>query len=304
MEQCRIKTKPNYSRWLFIISHLALGLFNVALFYFYCNADSFVMAFQRKEKGVTYWTLNNFKYFFDSMFDQSSVLFEAFKNTFMWFGVNVFLTVASMFVSYFLYKKVFGHQFFKVAFFLPGLISPIVLAYCIEKMAGTQGFIAQMVQRIQHLDSVPELLVDSRYAIKTLMVKNIIFGLMGNFLIWCGTMSRIPDSVIESAKLDGVNWLQEMFLIVLPCIMPTVAISLCTMLSSVFSANGGEFLYTKGENGTMTFSTWMYLQIYETGIESNSHNVVSAIGWLITIVTVPLVLLTRKISKFIGEVEY
>jgi hypothetical protein len=76
------------------------------------------------------------------------------------------------------------------------------------------------------------------------------------------------------------------------------------MVSSVFSASGGEFLYTKGDYGTMTFGTWQYLQVFETSVNSNSHNLVSAIGWITTVITVPLVLSTRKIQKIVGEVEY
>ena len=54
----------------------------------------------------------------------------------------------------------------------------------------------------------------------------------------------------------------------------------------------------------MTFGTWQYLQVFETSVNSNSHNLVSAIGWITTVITVPLVLSTRKIQKIVGEVEY
>lgn len=298
-----MRKKVNVSRVLFIAAHLALGLFNVAVFYFYANAKSFVMAFQRTENDVTVWTMYNFQYFFESI-TGGGILAEAFRNTFLWFILNTVLNHIGMFTSYFLYKKIWLYKFYRVVFFLPGLISAVIMSYIIDRMTGTSGFIAKLVQKIDHLDYVPELLIDSRYVMKTLFLKSAVFSIAGGMLIWCGTMSRIPDSVIESAKLDGTNWLQEMFLIVLPCILPTVAISLCTSVAGVFSANGGEFLYTQGEHGTMTFATWQFLQIYQTGTESNSHNLVSASGWIITIITVPLVLVTRKLSRLIGEVEY
>lgn len=298
-----VKKKINVSRGLFFAVHLALGMFMVAVFYFYANIKSFVMAFQRTEDGVLVWTMANFGYFFDSL-KEGGIMKEAFLNTFFWFLVNTILRHIGMFTSYFLYKKIFLHKFYRIVFFLPSLISAVIMAYIIDRITGTQGIIAKMVQKIDHLDYVPELLVESRYVMKTLFVNSAVFSIASGMLIWCGSMSRIPESVIESAKLDGTNWFQEMFLIVLPCILPTVAISLCTSIATLFAANGGEFLYTRGEHGTMTFSTWQYLQIYNTGIESNSHNLVSAIGWLVTIVTVPIVLMTRKLSRLVGEVEY
>lgn len=298
------KRTINWSRTSLIIVHLALGLFNLAVFYFYCNAYSFVMAFQRVENGVTVWTMANFTYFFEQMADSSSILVEAFRNTGIWFLVALSQAFIGLFTSYFLYKKIWGYKFFRVVFFIPGLISAVVISNMITRMLGTQGIIAKLVQKIDKLEYVPELLVDSRYSLKTLIFKSYLFGIAGGMLIWCGTMSRIPDSVIESAKLDGVGCFKEFTMIVIPMILPAVAISLCQTLSSFFSCNGGEFLYTKGEFGTMTFSTWQYLQIYNTSVISNSHNIASASGWLITLIMVPVVLITRYLSRKAGEVEY
>lgn len=298
------KKSFNLSRILFIAFHIALPLFNIIVFYIYANGYSFVMAFQRTISGEKVWTMANFSYFFNSITDSSSVLYEALKNTFLWFFIGLFFMVIGIFTSYFIYKKVVGHKFFRVIFFLPGLISAVVISNIVSKMLGVQGFVAKIVQTIAGLEYTPELLADSRYALKALVFKTCIFGIAGNMLIWCGTMSRIPDSIIESAKLEGINWLQELFLIVIPMIMPTVAISLCSSLSAIFGANGGEFLYTKGNYGTMTLSTWMYLQIYRTSTNSNTHNMVAAAGWVITILTVPIVVVARKMINRISEVEY
>ena len=289
---------------IFILFHFAVPLFNHIVFFWVANGYSFIMAFQTSIDGETVWTMSNFTWFFKSLTEEGGIMAEAFLNTFKWWLLSFTLSIVSAFTAFFLYKKIPGHRIFKISFFLPGLISPIVLAYLIERILSVDGFIAPIVQKIAGLDYTPELLYDSRYAIKTLMGKTILFGISGGMLVWVGTMSRIPDSVIESAQLDGINIFQEAVLIVYPMIMPTIAISLCQTLSGLFSSNGGEFLYTKGANGTMTFSTWQYLQVLGSTPNSNAHNLLSAVGWLVTIVTVPLVLGSRKLSKIIGEVEY
>ena len=289
---------------IFILFHFALPLFNNIVFFWFSNAYSFVMGFQTTVNGETIWTLDNFKWFFESLTEEGGIMGEAFLNTFKWWLLNAALTFVSAFTAFFLYKKLPGHRIFKITFFLPGLISPIVFAYIVERILSVDGFIAPIVQKIEGLEYIPELLYDSRYAIKTLMGRQIMFGISGGMLVWVGTMSRIPDSVIESAQLDGINIFQEALLIVYPMIMPMVAISVCQLISGIFAASGGEFLYTRGENGTMTIGTWQYLQILGTEPNSNAHNRLSAVGWLMTIASVPLVFLGSKLSKLIGEVEY
>ena len=299
--------RGNKIRWgtvIFIALHFAVPLLNHLVFFYVSNSYSIIMAFQTTVNNKTIWTWDNFKWFFVSLTEEGGIMGEAFLNTAMWWFVSVGLQCVSMFTAFFLYKKIPGHSFFKISFFLPGLLSPIVGAYLIERILSVDGFIAPIVQRIAGLDYTPELLYDSRYAIKTLLGKTIVFGISGGMLVTVGTMSRIPESVIESAKLDGVNLFQEALFIVFPMIMPLIAISVCQVISAFFGANGGEFLYTKGANGTMTFSTWQYLQILGTNPNSNAHNRLSAVGWLITLVSVPLVLLGRKLSSLFGEVEY
>ena len=295
------RKKPiNWGKTSFIILHLALGTINFIVFYLFCNAYSFVMGFMRKMNGITYMTMGNFKFFFESI-STGGELAEAFTNTFLWFVVNMSLQAIGFFVSYFLYKKIACYQFFRLAFFIPGLISSIVTANIWMSFCAPQGFFAQFVQKIYGLSYTPELLADSQFAMKTLIFRAIIFGFAGNMLLWCGTMSRIPDSVIESGKIDGVGWLREACQIVIPMILPTVAIQLCVSLSGIFGAGGGEWLLTGGDYGTLTYGTWLWKQVFGSAMDSNSHNVSAAAGWLTTLTSLPIVLITRKIANKISE---
>jgi ABC-type sugar transport system permease subunit len=246
----------------------------------------------------------NFKWFFAQFGTEGSIMKEAFLNTFMWWGISLCNTVVGVFTSYFIYKKITGHKIFRLLFCIPGLLSPIVMAFIVSRMLSAQGFVAQWVQQLQGLEQAPDLLYDERFVKSWLIIKGLPFAIAANLLIWVGTMSRIPDSVIESGKIDGASWGVEMFQLVIPMILPVVGITLCQSISGLFSASGGEFLYTKGQYGTMTLSTYLYLQIYNTTGTSNSHHQASAVGWMMTIIIAPLILITRRILNKIGNVEY
>lgn len=299
------RRKPiNWGAVTFIAAHLLPAFILVAIFYVYCNIESFFMAFQRKQGDGIVWTFDNFVWIFKQFGEEGDTMKVALLNTLMWWGIQMFIIVFGLFTSYFIYKKISGSKIFRVVFLIPGLISAVVMAFIISRMLSAQGFIAKWVQEMDGLPQAPDLLRDERYAMKWLIIKSFPFAVATNMLIWVGTMSRIPDSVIESAKLDGANWLVEMFRIVLPMILPAVGITLCSAVSGLFTANGGEFLYTRGQYGTMTLNTWLYLQIYNTSPQSNTYNQVSAVGWVMTAVLAPLILLTRHWMNKIGEVEY
>lgn len=298
------RRKPiNWGAVTFVVAHLLPAFILVIIFYVYCNIESFFMAFQR-QGGDGKFTMENFEWFFKQFGREGGLLKEAFLNTLMWWAIQMFLIVFGLFTSYFIYKEITGSKIFRIVFLIPGLISSVVMAFMITRMLGAQGFIARWVQKMDGLAQPPDLLRDDRYAMKWLVIKSFPFAIATNMLIWVGTMSRIPDSVIESAKIDGANWLIEMFRIVLPMILPAVGITLCSAVSGLFTANGGEFLYTQGQNGTMTLNTWLYLQIWNTSPQSNTYNQVSAVGWIMTLVLAPIILLARHWMNKIGEVEY
>ena len=300
----KAKKPVNWSAVTLIVAHFLIPTLMIVVFYFYCNAYSFLMAFQRKQNGQIVWTLYNFEFFFNQFGAEGTLMKEAFLNTLMWWSIQMLLTVIGVFTSFFIYKKITGHAMFRVLFLIPGLISPIVMTFIVQRMLSAQGFIAEWVMKISGLDRPPDLLYDARFVKTWLIIKSFPFALATNMLIWVGSMSRIPESVIESAKIDGASWVTEMFRIVIPMVLPVVGITLCSNISGLFSANGGEFLYTKGQNGTMTLSTYLYLQVYNTSSSSNSHNQAAAVGWMMTIIIAPLILITRRWMNKIGEVEY
>lgn len=302
------KKKFRWSRLFFILSFIILPTINFLIFYVYLNFSSILMAFQQIQAGETVWTLENFRMFFREFQKTSSTIRIAFVNTGKSFLITEVMFAVGFFVSYFLYKQILGHKIFRVLFFLPGLMAGTIVSSFFIKLVSYEGPVASIVQSVFHMSETPMLLSDSRYANQTIFANMIWLSFPGNMVLWGGTFSRIPDSVIESAKLDGVNWIQEAFRIIIPVVWPTFSMLFILSLVGFFSASGQVFLLTKGELGTMTVSCWMYLQIYNnTGNAdaSNTYNFMSAIGILMTACTGVIVLITRKITnRYYSDVQY
>ena len=177
-----------------------------------------------------------------------------------------------------------------------------------QRMIGVNGFIAKWVQDWLNLAQTPELLADSRYANTVVILHMLWLGFPGDLIIWGGTFTRIPNDVLESAQIDGVNWWKEFTMITIPMVWPTVALQMVLMFCGIFGASGAVFLLTKGMYGTMTISAWMYLQLYNLSgspYNSNAYNYMSAVGLVITVIAIGISLGIRKwTDKAFEEVEF
>ncbi len=302
-----IKKKVNVKRIVFIVSFLIIPTLNFLIFYLYVNFNSILMAFQKTVNGKTMWSLDTFRDLFKSLFPLDAEMREMFKNTFLTFGINLILFIVGVFVSYFLYKKIFFYKGFRVLFYLPSILSSVVLCAVYTRMLDVNGPIAAWVQKIMKLEYPPEFLADTRFANTAILVNMVWLAFPGNLIIWGGTFARVPDSVIESARLDGVNWLQEAFKIIIPIVWPTFAMMFVLQLAGIFGASGQVFLLTQGQWGTQTVSSWMYIQVYATTLDrtSNLFNKMSALGLVITVISCVIAIVVRKFTnKAFGSVEY
>ena len=291
----------------FLIFALAIPVINWLVFYVYCNASSFIMAFTNSKGELS---VDNFIRFFEEFSMPTSVIREAFRNTFITFALLVVTYPLKVLVSFFIYKKIPFYGFYRIVFFLPSIIFGVAISFVFENIVGVRGFIAQWLGEWLNLGYTPELLADSQFANATVLFHLMWLTFPGDLIIWGGTFARIPEEVLESARVDGVNWWTEFTKIVVPLVWPTVALQVVLMFCGIFSASGSVFLLTEGQYGTMTLSAWMYLQVYNVSsaggqLNSNAYNYLSAVGMIITVVAITISLFIRKYTdKAFADVDF
>ncbi len=301
----RTLNRKNKSLIFFILFACAVPVINWLVFYVYPNASSVVMAFQDSEGNLS---LTNFERLWTEFQLPTSTIRVALKNTLITFFISLLCFIPRVFVSYFIYKKVPGHKIYRILFFLPSILFSVCVAMCFTRMVDTEGFIAQFVQSVLGLENTPELLADSRFANYAIWFNMIWLGFPGDLIIWGGTFSRLPEDVLESARLDGVNWFTEFTKIVVPMVWPTVALKMVLTTCGVLGATGQVYLLTGGDYGTMTLSAWLYKMLIEssgTKYTSNVYNYLSAVGIVMTVISVGIALVVRKYTdKAFQDVDY
>ncbi|MCL2752387.1 MAG: sugar ABC transporter permease [Firmicutes bacterium] len=294
----RAKRLGNFKRRrvIFVWTVLAVPIVHWCVFWLYVNVDSILLAFKLP---VGTWTHLNFKTVFDNI--RTGDIGVAIKNTLLYFGSGVLVTMpSSLFISFFLYKRIAGYRFFRVMFYLPGIISAVALTAVYKEFLKPNGVLTAVLGALGAKPPAVGYLYTDATATGAILGYCIWTGLAANMLLFCGTMERIPADVVESAKIEGISPLHEIVSITLPLIWPTISTLLVFAMTGLFGASGPILLFTNGRYGTTTISFWIFQQVYEHG----NYNIVSAAGLVFTVVGVPVILFFRWLMERVGNDEY
>lgn len=297
------KSKPRKGKTLFIVCILAIPILNWLVFWLYVNLSSILLAFQTETATGMVWTLDNFTIFWEAITEEGNSLNISIRNTALYFGAAACITMPlSLFISYFLSKKIVGYGFFRVVFYLPCILSPIILTSVYDQVLlpnGPLGILCDKLSITYPLNG-PLYEENSNMPTTAIIIYTILTGFGGDMLIFSGSMSRIPTEIYESAKLDGCGPIREVIFIVVPLIWSTISTKIVLLLSGIFSASGPILLLVTGQYNTSTVAFWIYNIVQEEG----DYNLVATAGLCFTAVIIPIILLVRAFTERFSDVEY
>jgi raffinose/stachyose/melibiose transport system permease protein len=208
------------------------------IFYVIVNFNTFRLAFQKYE--IVNGRLVSHFVWFDNIsqvvqeFFTLPVLQAAFRNSLYAYLIGlVFGMSLSLFFSYYIFKKFPLANMFKVFLYLPNIVSVMALAIMYKYIF---DYAMPLVLNRENPDlKMVRLLTDQNTRFAMIMLFNTFVTLGSNVLLYTGTMSGISPSILEAAQVDGVNRMQELFLIVLPQVYPTIVTFLIAQMATIFS---------------------------------------------------------------------
>ena len=296
-----MKFKPIISnqiigKYVFVIAMLIIPVIHFAFFYIYINASAFLISFQsplNDGSGTVIWGFENYKTIFEQFGNADSTVWEAIKNTMIWFITsNLICTPLSLIICYFIYKQILHYHFFRTIMYLPCVISGTILVVLFKYMVGTGGPLFAFIEKTG--GEYIYIFRDPDYAMKGMLFYVITTSLGGNFVLFGGTMNAIPPEQIEAGKIDGCGPFREFISIIIPNVWPTLGTLWLMGFTGILSASGPVYLFTQGNFGTQTLSYWIFdLTMRGT---SGSDNLASAVGLLMSLVSMPIVFIVKKIT--------
>lgn len=265
---------------------------------------SITMAFQEYDvsKGEYYWvgfaTLE--KVFHD--FATNQLIVTSISNSMIIWVVNTFIGIpVHLLVSFTIYKKVYGAEIFRVILFLPNIIAGMVwvLIYSYLVDYGVPVLLGN--------PDMMSFLKNPSTDFWTLLIYSQWLGFAGGMVIYTGAMSRIPNSIIEYAKLDGLGYVKEFIFITIPLIFPTLSVTLITIATGLFMSGLPlyEFYGEGAKEHLYSISYYMYIMVAGKQDNPVKFPFSAAMSLVVSCVTVPITLLMRHlVEKYGPSVEY
>lgn len=196
---------------------------------------------------------------FITLFTQSpykETFLNAFGHNWIYFVVTFFSKIVVSFVlALIIYSRIKGKEFFKTVFFLPRLLSIIVVGFLFSLILNpTHGSLNTLLRAIG-LDSWAKPWLGSPdTALYTIILVDSWNSIGFSMLIILAGLMAIDKEVFEAARIDGANALTTLFRITVPMVMP--ALMVVTILTFISSFETFELIYAmQGSTGGPYYST-------------------------------------------------
>lgn len=207
----------------------------------------------------------------------------------------------SYMVAFIIYKKLPMSGFFKVVLYLPAILSSMVTVLLFKHFI--EGFVDGLWVKFLG-KPLPFVFIDPRYDWAMVILYIIFFGVPGSLLINLGTMSRVPQELIEYGELEGASLFKEFCLITVPMVFPVLQVQCLGLFVGFFTTQGP--LYTLyGEiapDNIQTFSYYIFTSVYagRGGVRPElMYGYSSASNLLIGLFSIPIVQFTKWLFDLI-----
>lgn len=220
------------------------------------------------------------------------LFWKALANTFTFLLIHIPLQVLiALALAYFLNQRLALRGFFRAVFFMPVVISGVVVTMLWQQLFGLEtGLLNQMLIGLGA--ARVEWLSDPSIAMRSIAVmatwKNV--GLY--VVLFLAGLQTVPQSQYEAASIDGANAWQQFWHITLPAINPTLFMVIVLSTIGGFSLFIEPYIMTDGGPLNSTLSAMLY--IYRQAFEYYHMGYSATLGLFFALLIVAVVVIQKR----------
>ncbi|WP_339298784.1 sugar ABC transporter permease [Paenibacillus sp. FSL R5-0623] len=201
------------------------------------------------------------------MFKDTRVL-NSIKNSLLFAGASVFIQLPiSLVLALILASNVKGEGFYRTVYFIPVLISTVVIAQLWSKIYNADyGLLNVLLQSIGLSSLAQDWLGQKDTALAASFIPTLWQYVGYHMLLMYAGAKSVSQDVLEAARMDGASRIRTAWSIMIPLMKPILKVSLVFSVIGAFKVfdliyvlTGGGPFYT-----TEVPSTLMYATIFDT----------------------------------------
>ena len=141
----------------------------------------------------------------------NNIFKNAFWHNIIYFIVTVFAKLVLAFaLALLINSKIKGREFFKAVFFMPKLLSVIVVGFLFSLILNpTNGALNSFLKMVGLAEWAHPWLGDPKTALYTIILVNSWYGIGFAILIFLAGLQAIPEEIYEAAKIDGASGVED-----------------------------------------------------------------------------------------------
>ncbi len=210
------------------------------------------------------------------------------KNTLVYILIAVSVETILGFIFALLFELNYkGSKIVRSFMMTPLMIAPLVAGLIWKLMMSSNfGIVNEMLTRIGILSNASDILwlADSRWSLIACCIADIWLTTPFMMLMILAGLQGLDGSMIEAARMDGANKLQEIFYIKVPGIKPVLLTALSVRI--IDAAKTFDIIWAMTEGGPNSSSETISIVIYKTLVKYNNTGYASAMAVIFIIVLV------------------
>lgn len=205
--------------------------------------------------------------------------------------------VLGMILALALKKPFKGRGLYQGIVFLPWAFSGFLVGLTFQWLFNAEyGPINDIMLKLGFIDQKITFLGSPDLSLYTVIIALVWQGVPFFGIMILAALQSVPEELIEAAKTDGAKAIQRFIHITLPCIKPTLVVTV--LLRTIWIFNNADIIYimTKGgpANTSHTLSSFMFIKAYST----LDFGFASALGVLFMLGLTMYIIIFIKVTKY------
>ena len=286
--------KSNFKRTAFILLCVAPAVILFAIFMGVPTFNVFRLSlFQRStfNPNETFIGLKNFQ-----MLMKDATFIRSMQNMLLLIVMVTIFTMgtALLFAGILTREKLKGQDFFRIVFYIPNILSVVVISGIFSAIYDVDK---GLLNSILNLFGKEGVLWKGEQHVITSLVIAMVWQAIGYYMVmYMSSMAAVPESLYESAGLDGASRTAQFFQITIPLIWTNIRTTLTFFIISTINM---AFLFVSAMTGggPNNASNVALLYMYNQKNLGGGYGYAMAIGVVIFLVSFGLSALVNKVTE-------
>ena len=286
--------KSNFKRTAFILLCVAPAVILFAIFMGVPTFNVFRLSLYQRSTfnpNETFIGLKNFQ-----MLMRDATFIRSMQNMLLLIVLVTIFTMgtALLFAGILTREKLKGQDFFRIVFYIPNILSVVVISGIFSAIYDVDK---GLLNSILHLFGRDGVLWKGEQHVITSLVIAMVWQAIGYYMVmYMSSMAAVPDSLYESAGLDGASRTAQFFQITIPLIWTNIRTTLTFFIISTINM---AFLFVSAMTGggPNNASNVALLYMYNQKNLGGGYGYAMAIGVVIFLVSFGLSALVNKVTE-------